>query len=106
MPTINKGTKKKKYSVKNGKNAYIAHLYNSQKWVKLRNAHLMQNPLCKHCLDNGRITAGEEIHHVIPISHGKTLEEQTYLAFNAENLITLCKKCHKKIHNKMKKGEV
>lgn len=101
MPTINKGTKKKKYSVKNGKNAYIAHLYNSQKWVKLRNAHLMQYPLCQMCLDNNIITPCSEVHHVKPISTGRNEQEMQYLAYDANNLISLCTTCHKKIHKNL-----
>ena len=106
MAYINKAPKKADNRVKRGANANIAKLYNSQKWQKLRQAQLMLQPLCQHCLENGKVTAGEEIHHIVPISKGQTLEEQTYLAYNADNIITLCTECHHKVHNKMKRGEV
>ena len=50
MPEIVKLKKKKNYS-KHGRPKEIAKLYNSTRWVKLRNGYLMQNPLCERCLE-------------------------------------------------------
>lgn len=44
-------------------------------------------------IDDGQL----EVHHILPVSKGGGDEQQ--------NLITLCKKCHKKRHKDMKEKE-
>lgn len=44
-------------------------------------------------IDDGQL----EVHHILPVSKGGSDEQQ--------NLITLCKKCHKKRHKDMKETE-
>jgi len=51
---------------------------------------------CKECgVSDYDINTELEVHHIIPIKDGG--EE-----FNINNCITLCKKCHKKKHQKVK----
>lgn len=100
MPLINKPNKKK-VSVKHDRNADIAKIYNSSKWQKLRAAYFMQHPLCEKC---GAVT--QEIHHIKPISTGKSLAEMQGLAYNPDNLMALCTECHHKIHNLMKNRQI
>lgn len=75
-------------------------LYNSQHWKNLRNWYWRHHPLCEDCMLAGRTTPGEEVHHLVPISTGKTLEEKYALLLDEDNLRTLCKECHLKIHGK------
>lgn len=98
MPTINKGKKINNY-IRHGDNLTVHRLYNTAKWQKLRNSYLMYNPLCEKCLEKGLTVAAKEIHHVIPISKGKDELEMKELAFNPNNLMSLCEKCHHEIHN-------
>lgn len=100
MPTINKGQKKKPTYRK--KTTNVSKLYNSQKWVKLRAAYILEHPLCEDCLENGIIKPVEEVHHIRPILTGKDELEQAYLAYNADNLRSLCKECHHKTHQNLR----
>lgn len=59
-------------------------------WRKVRGRYVSAHPLCERCLEEGRITPVDEVHHIIPVSQGGTNEES--------NLMSLCKSCHNKIH--------
>lgn len=100
MPTINK-TKKKQ--VKQGRSKEAADIYNSVRWRKLRQAYFIQNPLCELCLKEDKINPTEEIHHIKPILTGQSLLEKEELAYDPNNLLALCKDCHHRLHNEMKK---
>lgn len=64
------------------------HLYNSKVWRDLRRVHLARHPLCAWCLKQGRLVAGNTVHHKIPHRGDWTL-------FNdSNNLETLCARCH------------
>lgn len=41
-------------------------LYNSRTWRKGRLMHLAHEPLCRVCMEHGRVTAGVEVDHIIP----------------------------------------
>lgn len=97
MPTINLPKKKQKSNTVNEQ--IRKEVYSSSKWKKLRAAKLMQNPLCEMCLENGIITAGVDIHHIISFVPIADQLRRNELAFNFDNLMTLCKECHQKIHN-------
>ncbi|PKM38669.1 MAG: HNH endonuclease [Firmicutes bacterium HGW-Firmicutes-9] len=58
-------------------------------WKKLRARFLLQYPLCEHCRSEGRLSAAEEVHHILPLANGSTNDES--------NLMALCKSCHSKI---------
>ncbi len=70
-------------------------VYNTDRWRNLRMAYLMQHPVCELCEKALAI----DVHHKTEISTGKTDVEIKLLGFNANNLMALCKECHKKIHN-------
>lgn len=55
-------------------------------WRKFRKMKLAQEPLCRDCKSEGRITMGVEPHHIIPKRDGG---EDSF-----ENTITLCKSHH------------
>lgn len=59
------------------------------KWRKIRAKFVKDNPLCVKCLEQGRLTPVEEVHHILPLSKGGTHE--------VTNLMALCKSCHSKI---------
>ena len=46
-------------------------------------------PLCEQCKSEGRLTAAEEVHHILPLANGGTNDEG--------NLMALCKSCHSSI---------
>ena len=58
-------------------------------WKKLRAHFLLLHPLCEQCNSEDRLTAAEEVHHILPLANGGTNDE--------DNLMALCKSCHSKI---------
>jgi 5-methylcytosine-specific restriction protein A len=61
--------------------------YNSQKWIKLRNAVRIEEPICKECLKKDLIRPTKVIDHINPISKGGD-------PYDRENLQGLCESCH------------
>lgn len=72
---------------------------NTERWRRLRAVQLAKQPLCEECMKVGRYRLAELVHHREPIETGVTLAEMEYLAFNADNLESICKKCHTAVHN-------
>ena len=73
-------------------------VYQSTKWKKLRQAKLMQQPLCEICLKNGVVTIADDVHHIdsfLNYSGNQRLNK----AFDFTNLMSVCKECHGKIHS-------
>ncbi|MCL2225802.1 MAG: HNH endonuclease [Defluviitaleaceae bacterium] len=67
--------------------------YNSPEWIKLRKAVLVRdNHLCQHCLQAGRLTPATTVHHKQHLRHRRDL------ALNADNLVSLCARCHNQEH--------
>ena len=79
-----------------------SEIYNSREWKELRIAKLRStNGLCEECLKEGIITAARCVHHVVPIETARTKEEMRRLAFDWNNLMSLCKSCHARIHKEL-----
>lgn len=73
-------------------------LINCHKWRKLRNEQLKRNPLCSVCGD-----IATEVHHIRPVESEKEYNKMEVLAYDPNNLQSLCHKCHSDIHISMKK---
>jgi len=58
-------------------------------WRRIRARFITAHPLCEQCLKEGRLTAAQEIHHILPLSEGGTHDEA--------NLMALCSSCHSKV---------
>ena len=78
-----------------------AEIYNSREWQQLRIEKLRSQPLCEMHLKQGIIVAARCVHHIIPIETARTKEEMRRLAFDWNNLMSLCKSCHARIHKEM-----
>lgn len=74
-------------------------VYNTSKWIKLRNYKMQVNPLCEKCLEEDRITPAIHIHHITPFMNGRTNEQIKWLGFDFNNLKSLCLICHQEQHN-------
>lgn len=59
-------------------------------WQMIRSRYVRCHPFCEICMENGRLTPVEEVHHKIPLRDGGTHDPR--------NLISLCKPCHSRIH--------
>jgi 5-methylcytosine-specific restriction protein A len=90
MPTI-KLSKKKQRDKTYNKQAY-QDIYNTPRWKKLRAYKLAINPVCEMCSANGKTTMTQEVHHIIPFNISPEL------AYDYDNLISVCIECHKKLH--------
>ena len=77
-------------------------IYNSREWKELRIAKLRSTDgLCEECLKEGIVTSARCVHHIIPIETARTKEEMRRLAFDWNNLMSLCKSCHARIHKEL-----
>lgn len=77
-----------------------ADFYNSLAWKRLRNTFLKEHPVCQICLDHGRVSPTQDIHHATPFMRGNTEEEKWNLLLDEKNLIPCCEKCHLGLHAK------
>ena len=59
-------------------------------WKRIRDRYVRDNPLCEMCIKERRLAPVDEVHHILPVSQGGTHER--------ENLMSLCRSCHNKIH--------
>ena len=59
-------------------------------WKRIRDSYVKTHPFCELCFEKGVIVPVEEVHHKLPLSEGGTHDR--------DNLISLCKSCHAKIH--------
>ena len=94
MPYLNKPKKQKNRSVNREGRQKI---YQSVEWKKLRLAKLKANPLCEVCLTKGIVKPAIDVHHInsfMNYSDNKRLQ----LAFDYNNLQSLCKECHSEKH--------
>ena len=70
----------------------VRHRY-GRAWKRIRDRYVQEHPLCEKCLEHGKLTPTEEVHHKLPLADGGT--------HNRNNLISLCRSCHMKAHEKL-----
>lgn len=58
------------------------------KWRKARLAFLQANPLCKHCMENNKLTEATRVDHIVPHRGDKKL------FWDRKNWQPLCESCH------------
>ncbi len=97
MPTIKK-LKKQNRRIDTFKDIERHKIYGSKRWVKLRAVKFAMNPLCEKCAAEGRTTPAEDIHHIISFMSTEDPVKRRWLAFDFDNLMSLCKRCHQAIH--------
>lgn len=102
MPTINK-PKKKKNTDSNLDKKKRMEVYNKALWRKMRLSKQMEKPLCEVCEMQGKTVLAEDTHHLISFSKYNGAERDA-IAFDYNNLISLCKQCHNLIHHGYLKG--
>ncbi|RMG71918.1 MAG: HNH endonuclease [Chloroflexi bacterium] len=56
-------------------------------WMRIREAQLKREPLCRICYKDGRLVAATEVDHIVPLCKGGN--------DNRDNLQSLCCDCHK-----------
>ena len=75
-------------------------LINSARWRAIRAQQLAEHPFCELCAKKGVYyqTGATEVHHIVPIDSARTEEEAERLAYSPDNLSSLCRACHNKLH--------
>jgi 5-methylcytosine-specific restriction endonuclease McrA len=68
--------------------SHVKSVYKRAKWQRLRLAQLARQPLCHYCFQIGLITPATVVDHIKP-HRGDFV-----LAFDAQNLASVCKPCH------------
>ena len=72
-------------------------IYQSHRWRKLRHfVFWREKGLCRWCKAKGRVVAGEDCHHVEPLTTAKGMAR----AFDPQGVVLLCKECHREAHEK------
>lgn len=98
MPTISKPCKKRmkpsSFMEKERKK-----VYQSERWKRLRALKFANNPLCELCLQEGRVTPAEDVHHIVSFMTADDPATRYQLAYDYDNLMSLCKQCHQRQHN-------
>lgn len=99
MPTIVKLQKKQKTSsgrTETDIRKLRQKAYQNTAWRKERDNFLREHPLCEKCLEKGKITPAQDVHHKkSPFKNG---EINWNLLYDVNNLMSLCKECHGNIH--------
>ena len=98
MPNIYK-PKKKNNTDGNHYDAERRKIYNSERWRRLRAWKFACSPLCELCLKENKITVAEDIHHITSFMSTNDRDTRLHLAYDYDNLMSLCKKCHQYVHN-------
>jgi len=99
VPTI-KLPRQKKRDLTIPKRGY-QKIYQNTAWIRLRHRKLRNNPLCEKCEENGKVVLTQEVHHIIPFDFGINDDEKKRLAFDYNNLMSLCIACHKSEHKNL-----
>lgn len=102
MPTIYKPEKRKTSQSDNYHDAERRKVYNSDRWRRLRAWKFACNPLCESCLKDGKTVPAEDIHHITSFMSTDDPQQRYLLAYDFDNLLSLCKQCHQKLHNMLK----
>lgn len=111
MPYIKKQQRKKKKNTDNRSNrALRSRVYHSKEWRELREFYISRHPLCEKCTEEGRTTPAECVHHVDSFTkyfrNNQITEKALEVAYDPNNLMSLCVDCHLEIHGqKKKKGD-
>lgn len=71
----------------------VQRVYNNPQWARIRlEAIKRANGLCEVCKAQGRLRAGNEVHHIVKVANGNN---DTH--YDLDNLIYVCTKCHRDI---------
>lgn len=99
MPTINKPHRRRKKDT-SIEDVERKKIYATKRWKQLRSAKFANSPLCEICLQQGKVTVAEDIHHITSFMSTDDPIKRQYLAYDYDNLMSLCKIHHQEIHNK------
>lgn len=98
MPTIYKPRKKPQN--KSGDDYRLRQsIYQTARWRTLRLVKLADAPLCERCAQNGKVVPAVDVHHIKSFTSTDDPIERKRLAYDYDNLMSLCKECHRDVHH-------
>ena len=77
--------------------------YGSKAWHNLREAKLIEQPLCEECMMRGLTTTATQVHHRIPFGLGVDEQQRWELFLDYDNLESICAECHRRLHGETRK---
>lgn len=77
-------------------------LINTSRWRKVRAVVLKDHPWCEDCEGEGIVSLATEVHHVVPLESIKDYGRMQRMAYDRDNLVSLCTRCHKARHVALK----
>ena len=80
--------------------------YNTKAWKTIRNKYLREHPLCELCLAEDKITPASEVHHKQIFFLAPTEAERWCLLTDINNCMSVCKKCHLRLHQYAKEHKL
>ena len=84
---------------------WAKHFYSSKAWKNCREyVRQRDHRLCVDCMQYGYFTPAEEVHHIIELTPDNINDPS--ITLNPDNLVSLCKECHKKRHGGVKRYKV
>ena len=98
MPSIYK-PKKQPIKRTDSYNAERRKVYQSQRWRMLRLTKLVDAPLCEMYMKKGIVKEAVDVHHITSFMSTDDEVMRKALAYDYDNLMSLCKECHQLIHN-------
>jgi 5-methylcytosine-specific restriction endonuclease McrA len=82
---------------------FSSAFYHSTGWERARATALERDHyLCQHCLASGVITPATMVHHIHELTPANI--DDPDVATNPDNLVSLCDRCHKKVHGWIRQG--
>ena len=82
---------------------FARSFYSSRAWQDCRNEYMKRaHHLCEDCLRKGIYTPAREVHHIEELTPENIHRPEVTLNF--DNLVALCRECHKARHNECNKG--
>lgn len=73
--------------------------YHTGAWINVRGYVFHRDQmLCQDCLKKGLYTPAEEVHHIVELTPSNINDPN--IALNPDNLISLCRSCHAKRHER------
>lgn len=104
MPTLNKGRGRQRQREADDLNRRERmKIYNTARWRRMRVSQLMAQPLCQVCEGCGRTAPAVDVHHLQSFT-GYEGAARRAMAFDYDNLVSLCKVCHQAAHHGFLKG--
>jgi 5-methylcytosine-specific restriction endonuclease McrA len=78
--------------------ARFPQVYRTAEWERSREFVIQRaQGLCEECLRQGRVEAGIDVDHIIPLNDQNWRDWN--IAYNPDNLQLLCKPCHAAKHS-------